>query len=415
MKRCLALLLLGLLPALACSGGAAGSPASASSSARPSPRPSQTALPSPEGTATPSPLALKDPGPLNLRWQPVAGGLVAPWEIAFLPDGRALISERPGRIRLLDKSGLKGDPVLSLRVSAVGESGLLGLALHPRYPSSPFLYVYYTYRSDQGPTNKVVRFNVQDKAAEGLTLSDEQVILDGIAGDGGCCHFGGRIKFGPDGNLYVTTGDGRHPDRSPDLKSLNGKILRVNEAGQPVAGNPLPSSPVYASGLRNPQGLAWDPMQQLYASENGPTGEFGFCCHDEVNLIQPGGYYGWPAYAGNAKTGQAGGSNPIAPVLESGADVAWAPSGATFFSPSLDERPTLLVATLNGRALRRVFLDPAQPEKALKVETLLSDHGRLRDAVANPVDHCLYVLTSNRDNRGSPQADDDQVLRGCPS
>jgi len=405
------LLLLGLLLLVACTGGGTSSQPSGSPHASPSP--SQTSVPTVRPSATPS-LALKDPGPLNLRWQQVAGGLVAPWELVFLPDGRALISERPGRIRLLDSAGLKSDPLLSLRVSAVGESGLLGMVLHPHYPSSPFLYVYYTYRSDQGPTNKVVRFTLQDAVGAGLTLTAEQVILDGIAGDGGCCHFGGRIKFGPDGYLYVTTGEAYHPQRSPDLKSLNGKILRITDSGQPPADNPIPGSPVYASGFRNPQGLAWDSGQRLYVSDNGPTGEFGFCCHDEVNLIQPGGYYGWPAYAGNTSTGQAGGSNPIPPILESGSDVAWAPSGATFYTPSADERPTLVVATLKGTALRRVFLDPAQPDKVLKTEALLSDHGRLRDAVANPADHCLYVLTSNRDNRGSPQAGDDQVLKGCP-
>ncbi len=409
MRALPSLLLLGLLSLCACSAGGTGSPPSAS--AHPSHSPSQTPVPSGPPTPTPSP-ALKDPGPLNLRWQQLAGGLVAPWELVFLPDGRALISERPGRIRLLDSSGLKSDPLLSLRVSAVGESGLLGLALHPQYPSKPFLYVYYTYRSDQGPTNKVVRFTLQEGA--GLTLGDEQVILDGIAGDGGCCHFGGRIKFGPDGDLYVTTGEAYHPQRSPDLKSLNGKILRITDSGQPAADNPIPGSPVYASGFRNPQGLAWDSGQRLYVSDNGPTGEFGFCCHDEVNLIRPGGYYGWPAYAGNTSTGQAGGSNAIPPILESGSDVAWAPSGVTFYAPSADERPTLLVATLKGAALRRVFLDAAQPDKVLKTETLLSDNGRLRDAVANPSDHCLYVLTSNRDNRGSPQAGDDRVLKGCP-
>jgi glucose/arabinose dehydrogenase len=172
---------------------------------------------------------------------------------------------------------------------------------------------------------------------------------------------------------------------------------------------------VYAYGLRNPEGLAWDAAGHLYVSNNGPTGEFGLLHHDEVDLVQPGGFYGWPVMAGNLATGQAaapGLPSRIPPVLESGSDT-WAPSGMTFYAPRPGEQPTLLVASLKASNLLRLKIDPSNPAHLLGQETLLSGFGRLRDAVAGP-DGCLYLLTSNRDGRGSPSAQDDRVLRACP-
>ena len=182
------------------------------------------------------------------------------------------------------------------------------------------------------------------------------------------------------------------------------------------SGNPFPGSPVYAFGLRNPQGLAWDAAGHLYVSNNGPTGEFGLLHHDEVDLVQPGGFYGWPVMAGNLPTGQAaapGVPSRIAPLAESGSDT-WAPSGMTFYARSSNEQSTLLVASLKAGNLLRLVIDPTNPAHLLSQETLLGGFGRLRDAVTGP-DGCLYVLTSNRDGRGQPQARDDRVLRACPS
>jgi glucose/arabinose dehydrogenase len=295
------------------------------------------------------------------------------------------------------------------------ESGLLGLAVHPGFPNPPYVYLYYSYAGAGGTTNRVSRFTAVNDGPAGLSLTNEYPILDGIPG-GQCCHFGGRLLFGPDGDLYVTTGDGQVPTRAESTSSLNGKILRVTDGGAVPADNPIPGSPVFVYGLRNPEGLAWDGAGHLYVSNNGPTGEFGLLHHDELDLVQPGGFYGWPVMAGNLSTGQAaapGVPSRVPPLVESGNDT-WAPSGMTFYAPRSTEQATLLVASLKAGNLLRLKIDPANPGHLVAQETLLGGYGRLRDAVSGP-DGCLYVLTSNRDGRGQPQAQDDRVLRSCPA
>jgi glucose/arabinose dehydrogenase len=173
---------------------------------------------------------------------------------------------------------------------------------------------------------------------------------------------------------------------------------------------------MFAWGFRNPQGLAFDGGGRLYASGHGPTGEMGLCCHDEVDLVRQGGFYGWPEWAGATRTSYAQGSLPanrVPPLAESGSATVWAPSGATVYAPAKNRQPTLLVAELKGEELRRFVIDAADPAKVTSQEIVLQGHGRLRDAVAGP-DLCLYVLTNNRDSRGTPRAGDDQVLQLCP-
>ena len=367
-------------------------------------------------SATPTP-SLSPPGPLQLTPQVLAAGLEVPWEIGFLPGERELVTEREGRVRLIDHGQLNPNPVLTLSVVAQPgvESGLLGLAVHPGFPNPPYVYLYYTYRGAAGATNRVSRFELTAGGPAGVTLANEHPILDGIPG-GQCCHFGGRIKFGPDGDLYVTVGDAQRPTNGERTSSLNGKVLRVADDGSVPSGNPFAGSPVYAYGLRNPQGLAWDAAGHLYLSNNGPTGEFGLLHHDEIDLVQAGGFYGWPVMAGNLATGQpapAGLPARVPPLAESGNNT-WAPSGMAFFAPSPTQQPTLLVASLKAGNLLRLTIDPANAGHLLGQETLLGGFGRLRDVVTGP-DGCLYVLTSNRDGRGSPSAQDDRVLRACPS
>jgi glucose/arabinose dehydrogenase len=283
------------------------------------------------------------------------------------------------------------------------------MALHPAYPNPPDVYLYYTYRGSAGNTNRVSRFRY-----EGGRLGGEAVVLDGIPG-GASYHFGGRIAFGPDGMLYVTTGEGFIASRAADRGSLGGKLLRIRDDGSVPGDNPFAGSPVYAFGLRNPQGLAWDRAGHLYVSDHGPTGEFGLCCHDELNLIQPGGFYGWPLFAGGMPAGRPQDypavPESIPPIAESG-NSTWAPSGIAFYTPSAAERPTLLMATLRGEALRRFIIDPAQPGQVVAQEVVLTGQGRLRTVVPGP-DGCAYVVTSNRDSRGSPRPDDDRILRLC--
>lgn len=343
-------------------------------------------------------MALKAPGPLSFTRTALAQGLVAPWAIDFAGDGTAWLTERAGRVRVIRDGKLLPDPALTLSVlnQAGCEGGLLGIAV-----KEPHVYVDYSIGSSAGNVDRVSRFTI-----DGNHLVSEQVLLDGIPG-GTCYHFGGRLKFGPDGWLYITTGEGFVAARAADPNNLSGKILRIHEDGS--------GRETYAWGFRNPQGLAFNAKGLLYASSNGPSGEFGLCCHDEVDQVGQGGFYGWPAWAAGTRTSYPLGGLPgrSGPMAESGLET-WAPSGITFYSPRADEQPTLLVAELRGQGLRRLVIDPNQPGVVTRHEIVLSGAGRLRDAVAGP-GRCLFVLTSNRDGRGSPLAGDDQVIQLCPN
>jgi glucose/arabinose dehydrogenase len=325
---------------------------------------------------------------------PYARGLEVPWAIAFAPDGRAFVTERPGRIRLLRDGRLDPNPVATLSVAHVGEGGLMGLALHPEFPRQPFVYVYYTYEQN-GLRNRVERLREQDGR-----LVRDRVILDDIPG--ARIHDGGRILFGPDGMLYVGTGDAAERALAQDRQSLAGKILRLTPDGGVPPDNPFPGSPVYSLGHRNVQGLAWHPRtRRLYASEHGPSGELGRA-HDEVNLIRPGANYGWPeVLCGTPRPG-------FVDALACSGDETWAPAGATFVTQGA-WRGRLLVANLRGSHLR-VFILNEDGTGVERQERMLEGFGRLRDVVAGP-DGALYVLTSNRDGRGRPAADDDRILR----
>lgn len=363
------------------------------------PKGAASAKPQRSQPASPPSSTLRPPGSLQFDQTAIAQNLVAPWALAFAADGSIWLTERPGRVRVIRNGQMLADPAVTLSVATANgcEDGLLGLAIQ-----EPYAYVYYTYRGASGNVNRVSRFTMA-----GDKLTGEQVLVDGIPG-GTCYHFGGRLKLGPDGWLYFTTGEGFVPARAADPNSLNGKILRMHTDGS--------GREVFAWGFRNPQGLAWDAGGRLYASNHGPTGDLGLCCRDEVDLVQQGGFYGWPEWAASTRTSYPQGSLPatrVPPVAESGASVAWAPSGMTFYAPRKDERPTLLVAELKGQELRRFVIDPSDPTRVTGQEVVLQGRGRLRDAVAGP-DGCLYVLTSNRDTRGTPGPLDDQLLKLCP-
>jgi glucose/arabinose dehydrogenase len=251
----------------------------------------------------------------------VATGLDTPWGIAFLPDGSMLVTERPGRVRLVDASGqLRAEPVATLgSVAETGEGGLLGIALHPDFGSNRLVYLYYTYAGVAGTMNRVVRM-----AYGNGSLGTEEIVLDGIPG--ASFHDGGRIKFGPDGFLYIGTGDAGQASLAQDTGSLAGKILRVSAAGTPAPGNPF-GNEVYSYGHRNVQGLAWDENGTLYATEHGRSGTLSGL--DEINLIEAGKNYGWPVIQGDET--HAGMETP----LDNSGSVTWAPSGAAFFAGSL--------------------------------------------------------------------------------
>jgi glucose/arabinose dehydrogenase len=351
-----------------------------------------------------SPQKVKDdfiPKPEEFSVEPWVEELEIPWSLAFLPDGRALVSERPGRIRLIRGGRLAKQPYSEIEAAHVGEGGLMGLAVHPRFPQEPYIYAMHTYREGGTLYNRVIR--LEDR---GETAAKERVIIDRIPGHR--VHNGGRIGFGPDGMLYVCTGDIWQAEIAQDLDSLGGKILRLAPDGALPDDNPFPGSPVYSYGHRNPQGIAWHPRtNDLFSSEHGPSGEYDLQGRDIINVIQKGGNYGWPLVLGKA------GIKPyIDPIIMW--PRATPPAGMTFFNGDL------YVATLRSRALVRIELSGKEGSwEVTGIDRLFAKgwsdgvYGRLRDVVAGP-DGNLYVLTSNRDGRGSPQPGDDKILRLSP-
>jgi len=331
----------------------------------------------------------------GLRAEEVVGALEVPWALAFLPGGGMLISERPGRIRLF--RGGRLSTYAELPVYARGESGLLGLALHPRFPEAPYVYAYRTVEAG-GLRNQVVR--LRHLGERGVL---ERVILDGIPARPHGLHSGGRIAFGPDGMLYVTTGEVYERELAQDLASLGGKVLRLTPEGEPAPGNPFLGQKgarpeIYSLGHRNPQGLAWHPVTgELFLSEHGPSGEQGYG-HDEVNVVVPGGNYGWPRVVGRGNDPRY--RDPLYFWPE-----GFPPGNLAFW------RGDLYVAGLRGQALLRLVLDGDKGHwRVAGVETVLSGFGRLREVQVG-LDGALYVTTSNRDGRGRPRSGDDKVLR----
>jgi aldose sugar dehydrogenase len=312
--------------------------------------------------------------------------LLVPWSLAFSDDGRGFFTERVGIIRSLSPNNtVSSDPVAYIRVDQIEEGGLLGLALHPNFTSNHKMYIYHTYSNASGIFNKVLLL-IENKNK----IVDSRTLIDGIPG--GKFHDGGRINFGPDRKLYISTGDAGKPELAQDRNSLAGKILRLNDDGTIPHDNPFPNSPVYAYGLRNVQGLTWDPeTKKMYAADHGSTG------NDEINVITPGSNYGWPYEECSS------GEKYVKPLVCF--NPAIAPSGITIVhSNKLGYKDSLILATLKGSQLRSINLTTGEQNN------ILLGYGRLRDVVEAP-DGSLYVLTSNTDGRGIVQENDDKILR----
>jgi len=349
----------------------------------------QSGTPPAEDTGTPDPESTTaDAGPVQVETSVVATGLEAPWGLVFTPNGEALVTERDSsRLLSVDSSG-NVEEIQRLPENGTGEGGLLGLALSPNYENDGYVYVYYTTDED----NRVARMR------EG---EDPEPVLTGIPVL--TYHNGGRIAFGPDGYLYVGTGDAGDTSTSQNLNSLGGKILRVTPTGDVPSDNPFSGSPVYSYGHRNVQGLAWDEAGRLYASE------FGQNRYDEANIIEPGGNYGWPEVEG-----EGGDPNYIDPISTWTTDEA-SPSGVEILKGGAIPQweGDFFMAALRGQRLYRLDLDESGAVVGQE-ELLQGEAGRLRH-VAQAPDGSLWILTSNRDGRGNPIPDDDRILRLGPA
>jgi glucose/arabinose dehydrogenase len=325
------------------------------------------------------------PGSGELATTTIATGLDTPWEIAFLPNDDMLVTERAGTLRVIGKDAVE---ISVPGVVESGEGGLLGIAVHPNYRSNEFIYLYFTTTEGGETLNQVVRY-----VFDGKTLTDATTIVDDLPASG--VHNGGRIAFGPDGFLYITTGDAGNETDAQDTTSLAGKILRVTDRGTIPYDNPF-ANEVYSYGHRNPQGLAWDDQGGLWATEHGRSGVLSG--YDEINYIEKGGNYGWPIIQGDETS-----ASMRAPIAHSGATTTWAPAGIIYRDGSL------YFGGLRGGALYEV---PITSGKLLGpvAAHMQGELGRIR-AVATNDKGSIFISTSNRDGRGDPRPEDDRILQ----
>ncbi len=320
----------------------------------------------------------------------VAENLKIPWDLTFLPGGDILVTERPGKLVMLSDGNIQtGIDVPGIEDS--GEGGLLGIAIHPDFESNSFVYLYMTTSAENGQTqNRVTRYRFEENV-----LKENQIIIDKIPG--AVYHDGGRIDFGPDGYLYVATGDATTPNIAQDLNSLGGKILRVRDDGSIPEEN-ISKTAVYSYGHRNPQGLAWDSAGRLWSAEHGRSGiRSGF---DEINLIKENGNYGWPEIEGD-KTAD----GMTSPALHSGSSTTWAPASAAILGNKL------FFGGLLGESLYEATLDG---EQIVELKSHFEgEFGRIRTVRIGP-DEMLYITTSNTDGRGKTGEGDDKIIKINP-
>jgi aldose sugar dehydrogenase len=342
----------------------------------------------------------------RFKIEKVVGGLEVPWSIVWAPDGRMIVTERPGRVRVVENGTLRPKPLLTvLDVEESGESGLMSVALHPQFSSNRFIYLSYAYTSGDGISVRVVRFR---EAPEGFV--DRKVIIENIPA--AQFHAGCRIRFGADGKLYVTTGDATRRELAQRLDSLSGKTLRLNDDGtvpqdNPFVGQQNARPEIWSIGHRNAQGLDFQPGSNLmFQTEHGPSGFDGPQGGDEVNIVERGKNYGWPViHHTQSRPGME------SPLLEY--TPACAPASGAFYRGSqlTNFKGNFFFGCLRGERLIRVTLDG---RRVLSQEDLAKDYGRIRDVAEGP-DGFLYFSTSNRDGRGRPASDDDRILRIVPA
>ena len=345
-------------------------------------------------------------GAVKFRVETVAGNLQVPWSISFAPDGRIIFTERPGRVRVIEQGRLRAEPLSIINdVESRSESGLMGLTLHPQFASNHFLYLAYAYKSDDGQRVRVVRFR-----ETGTGLTDRKLIIENIPA--AQFHAGCRLRFGPDGKLYITTGDATEPAIAQRFDSLGGKTLRLNDDGTVPSDNPFVGQQgarpeIWSYGHRNAQGLDFQPGSNLiFETEHGPSGGDAAGGGDEVNIVEKGKNYGWPVV--HHKDSRAGLESPLLEYTP-----AVAPASGMFYRGTAfpQFRGNFFFGNLRGQTIIRVVLDG---RRVVSQERLLErQYGRIRDVAEGP-DGAIYFSTSNRDGRGSPATDDDRILKLVP-
>ena len=339
----------------------------------------------------------------SFKIEKVAGGLEVPWSIVWAPDGRLILTERPGRVRVIENGALRPQPLFVVPdVESTGESGLMSVALHPQFSSNHFIYLSYANARDKV---RVARYR---EMPEGFV--DRKVIIEDIPA--AQFHAGCRIRFGPDGKLYITTGDATQRQLAQQLNSLAGKTLRLNDDGtvpqdNPFVGQQNARPEIWTYGHRNSQGMDWQPGSDLmFQTEHGPSGFDGPEGGDEVNIVERGKNYGWPLI--HHKETRAGLESPLLEYTP-----ACAPASGMFYRGSVFSqfKGNFFFGCLRGERLIRVVLDG---RRVVSQEDLVKGYGRIRDVAEGP-DGLLYFSTSNRDGRGKPATDDDRIMRLVPS
>ena len=343
---------------------------------------------------------------VTFKVETVAGGLEVPWSIVWAPDGRMIVTERVGRVRVVENGTLRPQPLYVVNdVEPTGESGLMSVALHPQFSTNRFIYLSYAYRSSTGIEVRVIRLRETPNG-----LEDRTVIIERIPA--ARFHAGCRIQFGSDGKLYITTGDATDRELAQQLDSLAGKTLRLNDDGSVPGDNPFVGqsnvrTEIWSIGHRNAQGLDWQPETNLmFQTEHGPSGFDGPGGGDEVNIVEKGKNYGWPEIH-HTQT-RAGLESPLLEYTP-----ACAPASGMFYRGSVfpQFKNNFFFGCLVGERIVRVVLDG---RRVISQEDLLSKkYGRIRDVAEGP-DGFLYLSTSNRDGRGDPAGNDDRVLRLVP-
>jgi aldose sugar dehydrogenase len=339
-------------------------------------------------------------GKLPIRAEIAVRGLTIPWGIAFISEDEWLVTERPGRVRLIRQRKLIDAPVAELPIAKAGEGGLRDIELHPSFAENRLFYLYATVSSDEEPSNRVELWRL---APDHRSAMRERIVLDRIPA--AKYHDGGRMRFGADGMLYVAVGDAGEPDHAQDPSSLSGKILRITAEGERPGDNPFPDSLAYMIGLRNPQAFDWLGANTLVIADHGPSGEMLRRGHDEVSVADKGQNLGWPPIYGCER--EDGMVTPLI-VWEDAAP----PGGALIYRGQRipEWRNSLLVATLRSEHLQRIELSSQPPWRVLHNEVYFAEKfGRLRTLALSPRGE-LYVTTSNCDGRGDCPDHGDVIL-----